>query len=181
MGCREHSLIGELRFYMLHGRFTNKDCVANEWRWCVEASIRTCRKERCCLVAKSCPTVCDPMDYSPPGSSVHGIFQARMLECIAIPFSRGSFCFRDGTHISCIGRWVPYSWATREALQEGEKTGLIRASMTVNQAWNYMPYPGWRVWNPTQPQEAGIVCISDPQKHTEHKRRDQWKGSESKC
>ena len=105
MGCREHSLIRELRFYMLHGRSKNKDCVVNERRWCVEASIRTCRKERCCLVAKSRPTVCVPMDCSPPGSSVHGVFQARMLECIAVPFSRGSFCSRDGTHISCIGRF----------------------------------------------------------------------------
>ena len=43
-----------------------------------------------CLVAKSCPTLCDPMDCSPPGSSVHGIIQARILECIAISFSRGS-------------------------------------------------------------------------------------------
>ena len=44
-----------------------------------------------CLVAKSCPTLCDPMDSSPPGSSVHGIIQARILECIAISFSRGCF------------------------------------------------------------------------------------------
>ena len=46
------------------------------------------RKER--EVAESCPTLCDPMDYSPPGSSVHGIFQARVLEWVAISFSRGS-------------------------------------------------------------------------------------------
>ena len=41
----------------------------------------------CCLVAKSCPILCDPMDCSPPGSSVHGIFQARTLEWVAISFS----------------------------------------------------------------------------------------------
>ena len=41
-------------------------------------------------VAQSCPTVCNPMDCSPPGSSVHGIFQARVLEWVAISFSRGS-------------------------------------------------------------------------------------------
>ena len=39
-------------------------------------------------VAQSCPTLCDPMDCSPPGSSVHGIFQARILEWVAIAFSR---------------------------------------------------------------------------------------------
>ena len=42
------------------------------------------------LVAQSCLTICNPMDYSLPGSSVHGILQARMLEWVAIPFSRGS-------------------------------------------------------------------------------------------
>ena len=40
--------------------------------------------------AQSCPTLCDPMDYNLPDSSVHGIFQARVLEWVAIPFSRGS-------------------------------------------------------------------------------------------
>ena len=45
----------------------------------------------CVLVTQSCLTLCDPVDCSPPGSSVHGIFQARVLEWIAISFSRGSF------------------------------------------------------------------------------------------
>ena len=52
------------------------------------------------LVAKSYPTLCDPMDCSPPGSSVHGILQARILEWVAISFSRGSSRPRDRTHIS---------------------------------------------------------------------------------
>ena len=43
-----------------------------------------------CLVAQSRPTLCDPMEWSPPGSSVHGILQARILEWVAIPSSRGS-------------------------------------------------------------------------------------------
>ena len=42
----------------------------------------------CVLVAQSCPTLCNPMDCSPPGSSVHGILQARILEWVAISFSR---------------------------------------------------------------------------------------------
>ena len=46
--------------------------------------------ERMCSAAQSCPTLCNPEDYSLPGSSVHGIFQARILEWIAISFSRGS-------------------------------------------------------------------------------------------
>ena len=67
----------------------------------------------CCLVAVS--ESWDPMDYSLPGSSVHGIFQARILEWVAIFFSRGSFWPRDQTHVSCIGRQILYHWATREA------------------------------------------------------------------
>ena len=52
------------------------------------------------------------MDCSPPGSSVHGISQARVLKGIAISFSRASFQPRDQSHISCVGRWILYHWAT---------------------------------------------------------------------
>ena len=64
----------------------------------------------CCLITKLC-LFYDPMDCSPPGSSVHGIFQARILEWVAISFSRGSSQPRDRTSISyvaCIGRQVVY-------------------------------------------------------------------------
>ena len=67
------------------------------------------------LVAQSCPTLCDPMDYSPPGSSVHGILQARILEWVAVPFSRGSSQPRDQTQVSFITGGFFIVWATREA------------------------------------------------------------------
>ena len=51
-------------------------------------------------VTKSCLTLCNPMHCSPPGSSVHGLFQARVLEWVAISFSRGSSQPRDRTHIA---------------------------------------------------------------------------------
>ena len=54
----------------------------------------------CWLVPPSCPTLCDPMDCSPPGSSVHGILQARILEWVAMPSSRGSPQPRDETQVS---------------------------------------------------------------------------------
>ena len=54
------------------------------------------------LVAQSCLTLCDPMDCSPPGFSVHGLLQARILEWIAIPFSRGSSWHKDQTQVSCF-------------------------------------------------------------------------------
>ena len=53
-------------------------------------------------VAQLCPILCDPVDCSPPGSSVHGILQARILEWVAISFSRGSSRPRDQTQVSCI-------------------------------------------------------------------------------
>ena len=56
----------------------------------------------CVLVAQVCPTLCDPMDCSPPGSSVHGILQAKILEWVAISFSRRSSQPRDWTLVSCI-------------------------------------------------------------------------------
>ena len=52
------------------------------------------------------------MDCSPPGSAVHGIFQARILEWVAISFSRESFWFRDQSCISCTCRWTLYLWTT---------------------------------------------------------------------
>ena len=52
------------------------------------------------LVAQSCLTLCNPMHYSPPGSSVHGIFQTRILTWEAIPFSRGSSQPRDQIQVS---------------------------------------------------------------------------------
>ena len=52
------------------------------------------------LVAQSCPTLRDPMNYSPPGSSVHGISQARILEWVAISISRGSSQAGDQTRVS---------------------------------------------------------------------------------
>ena len=70
----------------------------------------------CSLVAKSCPALCDPMDYSPPGSSVHEIFQVRILGRVAISYSRGSSWPRDQTQVSYIGRQILYHWASRGAL-----------------------------------------------------------------
>ena len=63
----------------------------------------------------SCPVLCHPMDWGPPGSSVHGTLQARILEWVAISYSRGSSPPRDGTCVSCvscIGRWILYQYAT---------------------------------------------------------------------
>ena len=68
----------------------------------------------CVLVAQSCPTLCDPMDCSPPGSSVHGIYQTRILQLVAIPFYRVSSQPRDETQVSCIAGRIFIIWATRK-------------------------------------------------------------------
>ena len=67
-------------------------------------------------VDQSCPTLCDPMDCILPGSSVHGIFQARVLGWVAISFSRGSARPRDCTQVSLIVGRCFTVWATRNFL-----------------------------------------------------------------
>ena len=67
----------------------------------------------CVLVAQSCPTLCDPMDFRPPGSSVPGILQARILEGVVTSFSRGSSWPRDRTHVSYMVSRFFTIWATR--------------------------------------------------------------------
>ena len=73
-----------------------------------------------CMLSRfcQCPTLCDPMDCSLPGSSIHGIVQERTLEWVAISSSRGSSQCRDwtqGTWFFCIGRRILYRWATWQA------------------------------------------------------------------
>ena len=67
------------------------------------------------LVSKSCPTLCDAMDCSPVGSSVHGILQERILEWVSISFSKGSSQPRNWTQVSCIAGRFFTNWAMREA------------------------------------------------------------------
>ena len=68
-----------------------------------------------CFVAQLCPTLCDPMDCSPPGSSVCGILQAGILEWVAMLSSRESSQPMDWTHVSHIAGGFFTVWATREA------------------------------------------------------------------
>ena len=81
---------------------------------------------RClCMCTQLCPTLFSPMDCSLPGSSVHGIIQARIPEWAVIFFSRGSFKPRDQIQVcsaSCIGRHFLYHWATWEAPQDAKWT-----------------------------------------------------------
>ena len=67
------------------------------------------------LLAQSCLTLCNPTDCSLPGSSIHGIFQARILEWVAVSFSMGSSQPRDWTQVSHIAGWFFTVWTTSKA------------------------------------------------------------------
>ena len=84
------------------------------------------------MCAPSCSTVCNPVDCSPPGSSVHGISRQEYSCGLPFPPPRESSQPRDRTQtscVSCIGRWILYLWATWEALVEGEMLLNIRQCM----------------------------------------------------
>ena len=66
-------------------------------------------------ITQLCPTLCNPIDCSLPGFSVHGILQTRILKWVGIPFSRGSSWLRDRTWVSCTAGRFSTVWATREA------------------------------------------------------------------
>ena len=94
----------------------------------------------CVLVIWLCPALCDPMDCSPPGSSVRGILQASVLEWIAIPFSMGSSWPRDwtwGSHI--VGHQGSPNWLYPNTKQKIYKENLLHLG-TIHQwlpsAWN---------------------------------------------
>ena len=96
-------------------------------------------------VAQFCPTLCDPMDCSLPGSSVHGIFQAIVLEWIAISFSRGSSRPRDRTQVSRTVDRRFTVWATKE--EDGSKTERgPRELPSPSTTWGCM----WRGQSTTQ-------------------------------
>ena len=83
------------------------------------------------------------MDHSPPGSSVHGISQARVLEWVAISFSRGSSWPRDQTHISCIAGGFFICWAIR---QPGYSLHPVHTGW-MNEWINRRPIKGLWYWN----------------------------------
>ena len=97
-------------------------------------------------VTQSCPTLCDPKDCSPPGSSVHGIVQARILEWFAIPFSRGSSWPRDQT-------WVFYN-AGIFLTTEPSLVAIILAIGNFSESWGIfrmlyelVPITFWKMCN----------------------------------
>ena len=97
------------------------DPIALDHALAHDTSIRVCVCVCACtcawMSAQSCPTLCNPMDCSPPGPSVYGTFQARILEWVAISSRKSSWSVHQicVSSISCIGRQILYHWVTWEA------------------------------------------------------------------
>ena len=126
-GCLRRELWGQsiLGFSNISSSFLPQ-CLCICWPFCLELKKKIFFFSQfywdiidmTCVCAQLCLTLCDPKDCSRPGSSVHRIFQARILEWVAIPSYRRSPRPRDWTHISfisCIGRQV-YCWPSWEAV-----------------------------------------------------------------
>ena len=100
---------------------------------------------------------CDPMDCSPPSSSVHGILQARIMEWVAISFSRGSSWPRSRTQVSCIAGRFFTNWAMREAphtvwfqLKFWKMNHNNRDRMNIAWKWGRLEGVGGRDWKKPQ-------------------------------
>ena len=110
-----------------------------------------------CSIAQSRLTHCDPMDCSPPGSSVPGIFQARILEQVAMSSPRLSSQLRDQTHISCLLHWQagslplvqrgkqPKRRSTSNLVLETVCTSLVRSAWYLYQLTNRLVFCEWEV------------------------------------
>ena len=93
----------------------------------------------CALSLQSCLNLCNPTDCHPPHYSVHGILQARILEWVAVSFSRGSYWPRDRTWFSCIAGWFFTVWATRVVANgKGQFIPSLKADWY---AWTYSLCP----------------------------------------
>ena len=94
----------------------------------------------CCSVAKLCPTLWDPMDGSPPGSTVQRILQARILECVAMPSSKESSWPRDRIYIYlCLLHWQAGSWPLlppRKPKNTGMGSHFLLQGIFPTQGWN---------------------------------------------
>ena len=106
---QDRSLVLQVSYHLI-----NKSWIQLMWLESLDSDVCVC------VCFQSCLTLCDPMDCSPPGSSVHGISQAGTLEWFAISSFRGSSQLRDWTWVSCIGRWILCCWTTGEALDSNK-------------------------------------------------------------
>ena len=120
------------------------------------------------LVAQSRLTLWDPMDCSLPGSSVREILQARIMEWVAIPFSKGSSWSKDWTWVSCIAGSFFTIWATREAFQFSSvqfssvaQSCLTLCERAIRDVIDWLPaVPSEsRIWGVTPGEFHSVLCL----------------------
>ena len=87
--------------------------VRIQWRAEQESKLSDDSACMCAKLLQSCPTLCNPMDYSPPDSSVHGILQAKIVEWLAMLLSRGSSWPRDKTQVTCVSDTAGWFFTTK--------------------------------------------------------------------
>ena len=122
-------------------------------------------KESWVSVAQLCPTVCNAMDCSLPGSSAHEIFQARILKWVAIPFSRGSSWPRDRTRVFCVtGRFFTV-WDTREAPKNAQTIWQLHSFyMLVRSCWKSCMLGFSIMWTKNfQASKLGLEKAEEPE------------------
>ena len=107
---------------------------------------------KCSEEAQSCPTLCDPLDCSLPRSSIHGIFQARVLEWVATAFSRGSSWPRDQTQVS----HTPTVWAT------DARTPNKWKKLTTWWPWMLSPQTYWLRIDNVKPCDTTLLSHNQP-------------------
>ena len=114
-------------------------------------------------VAQSCPTLCNPMNWGSPGSSILGILQARILEWVAISFSRGTSQPRDQTHVSCIAGGRFNLWATREAQTFLNPSQTFpknqRGGKFYKQILWSLHYPDTKTWHTTKKENYRPISL----------------------
>ena len=127
------------------------------------ASLQECPRQNAggglASMRAQCPTCCNLMDYSPPGSSVHGIFQARIVEGVAISSSKGSSKPRDQisvSRVSCSGRRILYHRATWKA---SWGWGGIKS---IYKILSFSPNPWWEAVSVNHPKQLFRKIVGGP-------------------
>ena len=110
-------------------------------------------------VAQPCPTLFDHMDCSSLGSSLYGIFHARILEWVTISYSMGSFPPSGQTLVSCIGRWILYYCATWEAPKVNNESKRGESGSPSVVSYSLRPHGLYSLWN-SPGQNIGVGSLS---------------------